>query len=809
MNYYANTTHQDLKEHLNVVAKTTKRVISTCLNNFNTEMTNKVEQASEYSALHHDDGKADQNFQDYLATKKVSANFFELNPLHHELSLLTLDHFIGELDSDVQKAVHFAIYYHHAEQRRKTAIKNIITDYIEFGEYHNNISNFYDIEFKQSDLLKVASNYSAPDFFNPYKMRSGDKLQKNLDCFKQRLDQDILNHLTKFVLVTADRYVSKQENLASVVEWTTELDDTRLRNAILEYKNLEELQGERTDNQIDAASQIGDHGQNTVLAGAGSGKSRIALLGYEMKSKGKGIMWVCPRTAVCGSLLDELSKAVPSATLSMINGDGELCYQGGIQVEGNAWQADIIVTTIDQVVSTLARHTNVENFKEFLTRFVVFDEYHETLDILELYYATMLLMRIKEHQDHSHVNISATPAPFHLMCVNAGYSDNWKHPVKMVSFNDKPVTINFVEKAGQALANTVYVYNTAKSAQESAIARWLEDRNDFMLYHSRYNAEDRSTLTSKLLSRFGKGSDHDDILYSSPLCQASLNISRKNLVSELTSPSNALQRLGRLNRFAEHEQAEAFFIVDKTTAKDFSKGEVKNTNSYEFKIVKGKVVSTYKSFYARSSFDFYLNLCRKLTGKEKLYQICKQSVTTNTTDLTEMYFKFLVRSICKANVSDYVEESYTFINQAITYLYHRDLFKPVKIVRKRDLAGVKVSGGFRSASMFANMKAMEISNEGSVIVGNIADDCDPSKLVSLSYSEIFDIDLSKALKSDTYPKGFAKSVKYRAKASGLSVQECLCDLAKSSATPLLVSDKLSYVSVKNVHGDLKIGHLKL
>lgn len=807
MEYYANSSKQKLKEHLQSVANTTSQVITTCLSNFDEQLVSQVTQASYLAGLHHDDGKADLGFQEYITTKKASDNWFETKPLHHELSLLTLDYFISDQSVSIQKAIQFAIYYHHSERKRKAKLKDVITDYVEFDSYHKYISDFHGIDFKQDYLLKVADSYTVPNFFNPYKMKENGRLLENVDNFKQRLDQDILNHLTKFTLVTADRYISRQSSLDSISTWSAEYDDTNLREAISMYKDLPELQGERSDNQLKAAQSVGDH-TSTVVAGAGSGKTRLALLSYLLKSKQKGLMWVCPRTAVCDSLLDELSQVIPTATLSVVTGDGEVCYQGGEIIDGNAWQSDVIITTIDQVVSTLARHTNVENFKEYLTRYCVFDEYHETLDILELYYPTMLLMRLKAKQSYSHINISATPTPFHLMCINNGDVDSWKNPIKMQSFNTKPITVNFVPETPFDVEDTIYIFNTAKTAQECAIQRWLEDKTDFMLYHSRYNPEDRLELTKTLLDRFGKSSTHKDLLYSSPLSQASLNISRGNLVSELTSPSAALQRLGRLNRFAENDHATAYFLVNPNTAVDFSKGKVKNTNSYQFNIVRNKIVSTYNSFYPRSSFDFYLKIARKLTGNKNINKLCGQSFTTNTTELTDLYFRFLVASISNSTVSDYVNESYVFINQAITYLQHRDLFKPVKITLKKD-KNVKVSGGFRNASIFANLTKKRITQDGIHNDGWLTDNSDTSKLVSLGYSEVQDIDFNKVLKSENYPKGFAKSVKYRAKNSGLTIPECMCNLARISDNALVISDKLAYFSVNNRYGDLKIGHFSI
>lgn len=812
--FYANSNKQQLDQHLTSVESSTHKVIDTCLHSLDSKMKQQVSQSVSIAALHHDDGKVDHNFQNYLATKETKDGWVENNPLHHELSLLTVSEFCKETPLSVKKAVKFAVYYHHAEQRRKKSIKSVVENYIT-QQYCDNLNTLHNTKFTLDDLLEPADTYQVPEFFSTVSMDNVNLLD-NIKSFKAKLDQDILNHLTKFTLVTADRYVSKQSNLESVAEWSSEFDDTNLRNSIIEYRDRVELVGERTDLQIEAANRVCDYDFNTVLACAGAGKTRLAVLAYEAKSKHKGIMWVCPRLAVCESLLAELSENLHGISISIISSDKTECYIDGELSKLDVWSADIIITTIDQVISTLVRHTNVEKFKEFLTRFVVFDEYHETLNILELYYVTMLLMRMKEHQEYSHINISATPSPLHLRIIGKN-EDSWEYLINVDSFNTKKVKLNFVDEYEDATKNTLYIFNTAKKAQLLAQEQWLLGNTDFSLYHARYNNLDKKDLTSQVLADFGKGCMSDKILYSSPISQASLNISRKNMVTELTTPENFLQRLGRLNRFAEYDNATAKVIVNSDTAFDRYKGAVKNTNSYKFKIVRDKMKSTNSCFYAKSSYEFYVQLCKKFannTHKDSYKSLIGHEVEIATTELTKFYFDYLVSAIKQPTKNEYLQESYDFINQAVEYLAFRKLFKPFKSNHSKLDAGAKVSGGFRSDSMFANMHTVTINSngveQGDYLTNNNATD----KLVSVTHNDLNEIDLNKSLGlCDLMTvRDFAKTVKYRTRSSYANVEECLTSLAHNSTMPLYVSGlkvQLLYVSAVNGSGKtLKIGHYK-
>ena len=79
-------------------------------------------------------------------------------------------------------------------------------------------------------------------------------------------------------------------------------------------------------------------------------------------------------------------------------------------------------------------------------------------------------------------------------------------------------------------------------------------------FHSKFTPKDKSAILGRILRVFGsKSVVADEILIAGPIVQASLNITTRTMHTEMCHGENALQRVGRVNRFGEMDGAVVHF----------------------------------------------------------------------------------------------------------------------------------------------------------------------------------------------------------------------------------------------------------
>jgi CRISPR-associated endonuclease/helicase Cas3 len=135
--------------------------------------------------------------------------------------------------------------------------------------------------------------------------------------------------------------------------------------------------------------------------------------------------------------------------------------------------------------------------------------------------------------------------------------------VKMPSFNKCNYQLEFVEYDEDKLDDTNPLYqpqekstfvisNTATTAQLSYLKN--QQQENAVLFHSKFTKSDKQKLFDLVFNCFKQhGSGKFEVLRSGPIMQASLNItSNGNMISEITTAENLLQRLGRRDRFGEN-----------------------------------------------------------------------------------------------------------------------------------------------------------------------------------------------------------------------------------------------------------------
>ena len=151
------------------------------------------------------------------------------------------------------------------------------------------------------------------------------------------------------------------------------------------------------------------------------------------------------------------------------------------------------------------------------------------------------------------------------------------------------------------------------------------DSENAITWHGKLAPADTLKCFNTVTDCFGKsGNNSYDILRSSHIIQASINISCDNMISEVSHAENTLQRMGRLNRFGENDNSTLTIGIPTTFEKsnigmgrflysmhiyDSSRAWVEYLQSQQLEnITLGDIYSYYDNFY---TIKAYGNAVRK------------------------------------------------------------------------------------------------------------------------------------------------------------------------------------------------------
>lgn len=613
---YANTQLQRLDHHLFAVGYIAEKLYAKFYPN-----EAQMSSALFVAGCLHDIGKIDPQFQswvtkaknkDYLAEDGQhidEAKFsFEKHPRHNEISVLlyTLldDPSFKIPNREIKKRIKHAIYWHHAKPfRPKGGFETLGDIYTKLDRNLNGeakslvleaaaelIEKVCKLEVKYRDGEKCRLRGCLLDRIDSEKIWDVEAMQlpkykeydlnESISEFKNQAASNAVNNQLRACLITADRWVSSMqpEDLANNIEGCfldefllEKLDQNGLCPESSISMHIENClstfpDDQRSNQQSEKARKLaGNFDHLAVLAGAaGCGKTKIALEWAKLRNA-QQIFWICPRVQICQGLFAELRASdtlpyLPEATIEIHTGEFKCTNSySHITPEDNYFKGDIVITTIDQLLSSVISHTNADRLLNYLSAHVVFDEYHEYINMpgFNLLFSELLASRENLDSGANVLLVSATPHNLYLDKM-LGIDEDYDL-VEMPSFNKCQYQFNFVEydESDTSLSNPLYalqpestfvITNTATTAQKSFIQN--QQSENAILLHSKYKKSDKRNLFQQVFESFSKnGTQMYGLLRSGPIVQASLNISCDNMVSEITHAENCLQRLGRLDRF--------------------------------------------------------------------------------------------------------------------------------------------------------------------------------------------------------------------------------------------------------------------
>lgn len=772
--FIANTKNQDLIKHLMLVAKVAKEIFLDL--NIDKEEMN-IEKYANYvffAGLFHDIGKVDPEFQNWCSKKNTKKNNKQLEIFedsqtkkkfqdlirHNEYSWAILNSLGYEndfLDSIVsQKNIGYSVLWHHAEKFRKKPLKNI-EDISSHEDYETILSNSISI---LNDLKTFIKKETGCDI-NIFKKEThniplpGFKLiNKNMGANKYS-DENFRLTLSRLCLVVADREVSsmdidffnsffgdsldtKVKNFVKNITKENMEDNLKFKDKINDYLNIFPFD-DRSKIQQEAAKSSSLKKIAVLQGPAGVGKTKISLE-YASLTKSNKLIYICPRVSICQGLYDDISLDIPNLKVQIYTGEYKLIKEAGIEKDigdDEFLSGDIIITTIDQMMNLITNHGKFTLLFNLINTTIVFDEFHEIISTPSMIYYLKEILDIRKLCKARTLLMSATPNPKILNFFDIDVDEI----VRMNSYHNKIYNISLEEYEDKNPLeeieedNSIIISNTLEVAQRAYLKKDIKGKNKSIVLHSSYVKEDKNILFNLVFDNFGKNIKNRKLNFirSGPIIQASLNISAKNVYTELSSPEDLNQRQGRNNRFSEYNEANFKIFYNKNIS-----------NTYLKKV----------NFSKKTSFlfvDFLIN------EKGNVFR-----ATLN--DMYELYFKFYEKFIDSEELNSDFEK---YLETGMDFLIEHDFFKPIEFFNKnKKIDKNKLSKvGLRGSSVYINPNVIKIRGNEIIVEKTLFNNLDIGnfkKYLTLScddYRLLEIIDLLRPLLkhlNHLYPENFNK-----------------------------------------------------
>jgi len=583
---------QDLVEHCRAVGLLAESMASYL------GLSDKLKDYAKWAGTFHDIGKVLSGFQNFITSSELDESVTDF-PFHHEVSWA----FVALKMS--QPHTLNAIYWHHGRP-----LQDDFGYYTDRDEILQKVS-IKDMQRLEKVWLKLSQNFKCgepleecpvPDMF--VRDGSGRKLT-NAEYLSVRS-----------CVVSADRHISHcfESDLSGM---NPEKEINIILNGGIKQGSVECPQDydlERFNLQKDCIKNI-DSPTTIIRAPAGFGKTLIGILWG--LSRGRQIIWVCPRNIVAESvyenILEELKKFNLNCSIELYL-TGNRISSNISENDGTEFNTDIIVTNIDNILSPMVNNKIGGRLFQVFGSDVILDEFHELVSDAPMFAALITYMRARHRVANSchTLLLSATPTNMHIMwdCDNRitqqlpNETSHYK-PVHLI-----PYEIRISKSAELCRGGTLTIHNSIRNAQET-----YENGNYDLLLHSKYTREDRrinEEKFKKLFKKGGTGVQDGKNVSAAPVVQAAMDISFLDLIESVCSPEATLQRIGRINRWGELTGSRIVFldIADKSESaaiKTVYDSDLRKTwMEYLTASIQGRAFITlselydiYNSFYAK------------------------------------------------------------------------------------------------------------------------------------------------------------------------------------------------------------------
>jgi len=519
-----------------------------------------------FAGLLHDIAKSTDENQKAL---KGGTKLPEKKFTHNEIGWAFVSKHLKMPKRWVKEEILYLIYWHHGIKSNLSQDKNETIYLSNIKE--KDISN-------QLEYLKIIID---PIFISKSELNEEYKSP----LFFENNDKDIFRIFLRSCLISADRLVSglTKEQIENFIG-----NSDKIKEFVENLTNRKELiqisQNPYNNERFFIQESISKSDDQTIIINApgGFGKTLIPIL-YGIRNK-KKIIYVAPRNTIAESIYKNVIEELNNFGISDVS--VQLYLTGKVQDSfknnlNRAFETDIIVTNIDNFLKPTVDNKNAGKLYYLLNCTVVFDEYHEFVsDGNALFKAFINIMKMRHClTDSKTFLLSATPY--------VGLEEEWDNFYKKSVYfpsrdsfypaaHDKPYKFNIVEysdneeefKEIEDCQDALIVTNSISKSQEYV----LKNNNNFLI-HSQFEKDIKQNKLNNLFQTHGKNILRDrntTNVVATSIVQASLNISFTSLHESCISPSSTVQRVARINRFGELDNACSVFVYNSKSREEMT-----------------------------------------------------------------------------------------------------------------------------------------------------------------------------------------------------------------------------------------------
>lgn len=557
------------------------------------------------SGLLHDIGKVSAQFQQYIKKQKNTDELgFSEEDLrqmhgkswhgitHQEFSFwFAANLFLGSIS--VRDAVRYGIYYHHPvpvtpDGFRDTTgkIQSELLEYCNLADNDLDRGVFVEMAlFLEASLIpKIKTLSTGPNSHLLLELSQSLTLNSEIDDQisvplysdpSATIDKRAAQFYCLQVLIQADRQISSLSP-ADLESYINNKFKFQTRDKPIEqYPEFAfEASDSRSKEQLALAQKIADCKNTCILAvDTGAGKTSVSILASSLRKERKKLIVLLPERnqveAMYKSVKDDYLRIFGQETKSLqaVHSNKVVLSESA---DHNALDSDINILIFDRFIWSAYDRTRYNELWEILSSDLIIDEFAKFNEIMNMWPALGVILKIRSWLTNMTVVASATPANI-LIEEIAGLTrgvnlDSFDRSELSALYPDSKLDVRLLTQEDarkeSLVGGTMRTFNTISKCQREWIH--FKSNSDDMIIHSAYEDSDEKSrkreLSELALSTFGRHSKSNLDIYSAKMLQASFNISRENAVLPVKLPFETCQEVGRVLRFGEAQNGQCLLI---------------------------------------------------------------------------------------------------------------------------------------------------------------------------------------------------------------------------------------------------------